>query len=413
MNTKQRKFSFLDDEACEDDSRNIDFGISDEYSEEEDDFLDEKHYLSPEMDEDSDSVIEITPLRASTAKRTRARKDSYPKQRLSHSKIIKIKKEEDDLEIGWEDDELDELMQNSQSPVLDHKKFRIVPSSLRLIIPQEPIIVFPRSQNNLTSVLKGKVFIGIDPGVRNLGVSVAIPDLSYYRNSTHSIVKNTLQTSFDYNSVTTMLAIGVKVDSIMEEEVLNVIASINADYTWEDLVLCIEGQYVTSNVTGTKTMLFQRLLLLACRLEMSFLDWCVRKHKGLHIQRTSSQRTSSLFLKERPDCWNIICELNKQVFSGVSKDRFTKEYAFAGCEVIPESLIMENVSKIAKKPKAMRVVNLMWEIKQFFSNIPEEELPVFAKLPFASALTDHEADANLSLVVALLDILKIQNSKQC
>lgn len=409
MNTKQRKYSFIDDEACEDDSRNFDFGISDEGSE-EDDFLDEKHYLSQE---DSDSVIEITPLRASTAKRTRALKDAYPKQRLSHSKIIKIKEEkEEDIEIGWESDEIDELMQTPQSPVLDHKKFRIVPSSLRLIIPQEPIIVFPRSQNDLSSLLKGKVFIGIDPGVRNLGVSVFIPDLAYHRNSTHSIVKNTLQTSFDYNSVTTMLAIGVKVDSIMEEEVLNVLASLNTDYVWEDLVLCIEGQYVMTSA-GPKTVLFQRLLLLACRLEMSFLDWCVRKHKGLHIQRTSSQRASSMFLKERPHCWNIICELNKQVFSGVSKDRFTKEYVFAGCKVIPESILTEDISKMAKKPKAMRVVNLLWEIKLLFSDIPEEDLPVFLKLPFASALTDHEADANLSLVVAILDILKIQTSKQC
>lgn len=402
-----RKYSFLDDEACEDDSRNIDFGLDDLSEEEEDDFLDEKHILNNLTDQDEISTEGYSsPIpwnNTNRAKRTRSKNSTLPTRRLSNSKIIKIKNEEDENEVGWDSDELDDLMQNITTPRLTSKKFRIVPSSLRLVIPQDPIIVFPRSSHSLSSIYSKKVFIGIDPGVRNLGVSVAIPDLLYFRNSTHAIVKNTLQTSFDYNSVSTMIAIAVKVESILEEEVLNVIAGLNSDYVWDDLVLCIEAQYVLSSA-GPKTMLFQRLILLGCRLEMSFLDWSVRKQKGLHIQRTSSQRTSSIFLKGRPHLWNIIMELNKQIPSRIPKNQFTMDY---------QSSILEDLSKLAKKQKAVRVVNLMFEIQQGFAVLPHIEWPEFAKLPFASALTDHEADANLSLVTAILDILKVQNSKQC
>lgn len=401
--SKVRK-SFLDEEAGEQQGGGL-FSDSEEEDEIIDDFLEEDNIIHNVSSEDSDSH----PARKEEPKSSP--EIQYEPIQRRNSKKERIEKKQKLEEIDWDDDEDDSITTFLESPVVDHRKLRIIPASLRSVIEQEPVIVF-RKQSTMAEVYEKKIFVGIDPGIRNLGVSVAVPEERYQKNSTLKIIKDTLQAQFDYDSVNTMLAIACTVDRLMDG-----VADKFQDYVWHDLVLVIESQYC---MIQSKQIAFQRLVLLACRLEMCFLDWCVRKQKGLHIERVNSNKVAGIFLKNRAPL-EILKEINQNL--GNRKiprlDWALFEKHIATVHGLHELLNPDAYKNLGKKQKAKKVCCDLANLYRSVSRLDPERNPFkilyanpFFTLPFyRECETDHEADANLTLVTGILQIFARQQSK--
>lgn len=384
--TKSRR-AFFDEEA--DVQRGSLFSDEEEDDDIIDDFLDEK--FDEEEAETEENLTDDDVVIISKKKRQK-------QGRAKHTQPPK--KKERPLLCGLSDDELesDNLATLTGSCILDHSKFRVIPPALRSVIPQSPLVVF-RGCSTFETIVRNKIFIGIDPGIRNLGISIAIPTICHFENQTRSIVPNAqnLDSFFDHNSVNYLLQIATCVDSIMDS-IRATLEDFNHYTSITDVVLCIEQQYVGG---GPGMQMMQRLLLLGCRLEMCFLDWCARHNKGLHIQRVNSGSVAATFLR-KADTWSVFSEIN----AGLGAEKIIRKNW--GIEMLPmeiHDLVQENIHHYSKKKKAIEICNRLACIVEQTRSYSNETI---FKLPFTSAATDHEADANLCLAWGIIQILKQQ-----